>query len=60
MDVLPVSGLMMALAQQLGGIAMYPFWVEKLAQQVQTVVKHMRFRIAFSWAQLSTGMGFHL
>ena len=51
-----------------GGIAMRPLWVEQLIQQVQTVVKHLRstgdcnlfFRIALSWTQISTGMGFHL
>ncbi len=47
---------------------MRTLWGEQLIQQVQTVIKHIRcdgdhnimFRIAFMWAQLNTGMGFHL
>jgi exonuclease III len=53
---------------QYSGMAMRQLWVEQLVQQTQTIVKHIRcpgdcnlmFRIALSWAQLSTGMGFHL
>ena len=51
-----------------GGIAMQPLWVKQLVQQTQTIVKHLRssgdcnslFRIALYWAQINTGMGFHL
>ncbi len=51
-----------------GGLAMRPLWVEQIIQQSQIVIKHLRcpgdcnkmFRIALTWAQLNTGMGFHL
>jgi hypothetical protein len=51
-----------------GGITMRPLWVEQLVEQVKTVVKHLRcpgdcgimLRITLAWAQLNSGMGFHL
>jgi hypothetical protein len=54
--------------QLYGGIAMRVVWGEQLINQVQMVVKHIRcpgdcnimLRIALTWAQLSTGMGFPL
>jgi hypothetical protein len=50
------------------GMAMQQLWVEQVVQQTQTALKHiwcpgdcnLMFRIALSWAQLSTGMGFHI
>jgi hypothetical protein len=47
---------------------MRPLWVEQIVEQVKTVVKHFRcpgdcsilLRITYAWAQLNSGMGFHL
>jgi hypothetical protein len=51
-----------------GGITMRPLWVEQIVEQVKIIVKHFQcpgdcsimLRITYAWAQLNSGMGFHL